>query len=79
MMLARDAGRVFVLWLNCVVFHCSCLRRRGGTLIRVERSFPEGRTDSVFIQQQPHPNFAATARAVTTRCDGNSCLISILI
>ena len=37
------------LWLNCVVFHCSCLRSSGETWIRVERRFPGGRTDGLFI------------------------------
>ena len=64
MILARDAGRVFVLWLNCVVFHCSCLRRRGETLIRVERSFPG---DSVRRRSFAHRAKAATLNAAERR------------
>ena len=64
MILARDAGCVFVLWLNCVVFHCSCLRRRGETLIRVERSFPG---DSVRRRSFAHRAKAATLNAAERR------------
>ena len=61
MIFARAASRVFVLWLNCVVFYCSCLSRRGETWIPVERRFPEGlgaQTQLCASCQSGHANAA---------------------
>ena len=52
------------LWLNCVVFHCSCLRRRGETWRRVERRFPES---SVRGRSFEHRAKAATLNAAERR------------
>ena len=62
--LARAAGRVFVLWLNCVLFHCSCLRRRWETWIPVEGSFGE---NSVRRRSFEHRAKAATLNAAERR------------
>ena len=64
MILARDAGRVFVLWLNCVVFYCSCLSTCEQTWIPVERSFGE---NSVRGRSFEHRAKAATLNAAERR------------